>query len=161
MIASLWHSLSHNWDNQEHFVVLRFLISQPCYVTRNWFSSAHCWWRMYTTKGELDLHWCLNMFPFWSSEPTLETHSSGQDLFWNKRKRENVTSYKHVFFLQHTEWKRKDQSSLGISTQWLPLIRSVHERVKFCCNETTAQYFQFFSWILFFFAPPRCIVIFL
>ena len=62
-----------------------------------WFSGARCRWRMYTMKRELDLHRGFNMFPFSSSEPTLETRGPGQDPFWNKRIRANVTTYKHVF----------------------------------------------------------------
>lgn len=87
--------LSHNWDDKEHFVTIRLKVSQ-FFLCK--FAYEEC--------TQLQESWiCTEVsicFHFWSFEPTLEIRSSGQDHFWNKLIRVNVTTYKHVFFL-HTE----------------------------------------------------------
>lgn len=132
------------------------LVSQLLLYNSFTFSSARCRWRMYTTKRELDVYHGFSVFPFWSSESTLETQGCSQDRFWNKRIWVNVTTYKHVFLFETYRMEKEGAERFKTYNPWLSLNRSTHGRFRLYCLEKKknwlTDYCNIFSlWCFFFY----------
>lgn len=91
-------------------------VSQLILCNSFWISSAYCLWRMYTTKRNLELYWCFNVFPFL----ILRTHTGNTQLWprpFLKQAHGWMLRLANMFpVLWHTEWKKKEWSTSGLTS---------------------------------------------